>query len=658
MPRQLISFIFIFVLAYTAQISSVFADASYFNVELESLSSGQELDDVFFYLEDKKSEYVLADILSIPTESWHKLDNGSLSFGYSQSTYWFRSTIKNSTAKNQARIIELVYPVIDYVDIYQRQNNAEWQLTEMGDKHPFAKRELKHRFFLYPLEFTANSTVELVFRVKTSSSMQLPAKIWKKDDLHADDQHQLLAMGIYYGIMVAMLLYNFFIYFAVREKDYLYYVMYVGFLALFLGSLQGLNFQYFWPNATSWNDTSIVVFLGLAIVFGMLFTFNFLKINRFPIIRKARLILSIILLVIIVSNVYVSYHHTIRMLILMAIFCVALALIVGVYRWSQGHTSARYYVIAWSTILAGGLVMALNKFDIISRTFLTENVVQIGSAIEVILLSFALADRLNQEKRERLNAQIKALENEKLARQAHYDALKHERKASEAQAEALSIQKQATETLEERVKERTEELEKLNEKLELMSITDSLTNIRNRRYFDRTLKLEMARSIRQKESISVLIIDIDYFKGVNDSYGHQAGDEVLKSIADSLSKTINRSTDLLARFGGEEFVVILPDTTQEGAVHVAQSILRVIGELKFDDIDKGLKITASIGVYGEVPTLDSNHDAWVRNADDALYYAKNNGRNQVVSYAQLEEAKRKEQEFEQKGYKRIDLPQS
>ncbi|HUH57799.1 MAG TPA: diguanylate cyclase, partial [Pseudomonadales bacterium] len=258
---------------------------------------------------------------------------------------------------------------------------------------------------------------------------------------------------------------------------------------------------------------------------------------------------------------------------------------------------------------------------------------------EVILLSLALADRLNQEKRQRLDAQVKALENERLARQSQYEALKHERKANEAQAAALEIQKQATETLEARVKERTEELEKVNEQLEMMSITDSLTNIRNRRYFDRTLKLEMARAIRQKQSISVLIIDIDYFKGVNDSYGHQAGDEVLKGIANSLSKTINRSTDLLARFGGEEFVVILPDTTPEGAVHVADCILKEIAQLRFDEISAGLKITASIGIYGDVPTHGSSHDTWVCNADDALYYAKNNGRNQVVSFAQISAAK-------------------
>lgn len=655
MPRKLISMLLLMAFACLAQaqpLSSAQTNLP-FAYPLETLASGQKLDDVFYYFEDKHSEYELEDVLNKPVSDWHKMTGGSLSFGYSESTYWFRAAFSNFAEHEEKRLFELSYPVLDYVNLYQRHDDESWQLTEMGDKHPFSAREFEHRHFLIPLELQPQSHADLIFQVKTSSAMQFPMRIWEKEDLYADDQNHLLAMGVYYGTMVAMLLYNFFIYFAVREKDYIYYVVYVGFLALFLGSLQGLNFQYFWPNATTWNDTSIVVFLGLAILFGMLFTFNFLKINHVPMIKKVRLFLAGSLLTIIFANLYVSYHHTICMLILMAILSVMLALVIGVYRWLQGHTSARYYVIAWSTILAGGVVMALSKFDIISRSFLTENVVQIGSAIEVILLSFALADRLNQEKRQRLNAQITALENEKLARQAHYQALKHERKASEAQAEALRVQTQATETLEERVAERTDALEQLNKQLKLMSITDPLTNIRNRRYFDRTLQQELARAVRQQEPLSVLIIDIDYFKGVNDSYGHQAGDEVLKSIAEHLSKTINRSTDLLARFGGEEFVVILPDTTQDGAVHVAQCILQVIAQLEFNDIDSGLSVTASIGAFGAVPTIDSHTDTWVRKADDALYYAKNNGRNQVIDYTQMRAAQKNE---DHQGFTRVDWP--
>lgn len=634
MPRKLLSFVFLLLFSVVGYTHATSPYNTLLSVDVNSLNSGQELDDVFNYMEDKNSNLQFSEVLKLPNEHWMKSERSNLSFGYTDSAYWFRLVLDNPTSEKQKRIIELSYPVLDYIDIYQRHDDGEWKLTQMGDKYPFTERTLQHRFFLIPVEVAPQGKLDIVVHVKSSSSMQFPVKVWEERDFYSHDQHRIMLIGLYYGVMLVMVFYNLFIFFVVRERDYLYYVVHVAFVTLFLASLQGLSFQYFWPNATKWNDTSIIVFLSAGILFGILFTFKFLSLNKYDGIRRLKnvIIATLLLLSLCSASGFMSYHNSIQLLIVLAFVVVFLAMIVGVVRWVQGFTSARYYVIAWTTLLAGGMILALNKFDIIPRNLFTEHVVQFGSALEVLLLSFALADRLNQEKRKRLNAQTAALEHERLARHAQYEALKHERAANEAQAEALAIQKQATETLEERVKERTEELEEVNKKLELMSITDPLTGIRNRRYFDRTLKLEMARSIRQQEPISLLIVDIDFFKGINDSYGHQAGDKVLKEIAQTLSKTINRSTDLLARFGGEEFVVILPDTTQEGAVHVAECVRKVIAELDFEFIAQGVKVTASLGVYGDIPSVDSNYETWVRNADDALYYAKNHGRNQVVSY--------------------------
>lgn len=640
MPRYIPMLWIIFLCLVMSARTQAATDAM---IEVLSLPSGESLDMVLQYAEDPEGVYTPEQVQDL---EWHQADKRSMSFGYTNSVYWFRLRLQHSGDRPVARLLNLSYPVLDHVRVHSRVDHGAWVIKELGDKQPFAQRPIEHRFFVMPLDMQPQQQVELLFRVETSSSMQFPLSIWEERDFFVADQKQILGMGLYYGIMLIMVLYNLFVFLSVREANYLYYVLYVACMGAFLGSLQGINFQFLWPNAIHWNDQSILVFLGGVVLFALIFTRNFLQLKEIPVLSRLFAVIAVATFFIIVFSNLFPYHTMIRLLIGIAVLGIGLAIMTSIMRWSQGFSAARYYTIAWSSLLLGGAILAMNKFDIIPRNFFTENIVQLGSALEVILLSFALADRLNQEKRERFEAQISALQHEKIARKSQEEALEqeryarmaqekalqHEREAREAQARALEIQKQATETLELRVKERTVELENVNRQLELMSITDPLTNVRNRRFFDQIMQREMARAIRNRESICVVMVDVDYFKKVNDTHGHQAGDEILRVVAQSIRQTVHRSTDLLARYGGEEFILVLPGTSADGAEHVGECIRRTIANLNFDRIAEGFRITVSVGIHGGVPDYSENHENWVRYADEALYYAKANGRNQVVRY--------------------------
>ena len=168
-----------------------------------------------------------------------------------------------------------------------------------------------------------------------------------------------------------------------------------------------------------------------------------------------------------------------------------------------------------------------------------------------------------------------------------------------------------------------------NDMLEKLSMYDGLTNIRNRRYFDETFEKTFSEIKRDKKSLAVLMIDIDFFKPYNDNYGHGQGDETLRKVAKALEKTIKRPTDFVARYGGEEFVILLKDINKDGVEAVANNLLNAIRELKitheFSKIEN--YVTVSIGVSYYNSSSDITKLELLLKADETLYNVKNSGRN-------------------------------
>ncbi len=174
-------------------------------------------------------------------------------------------------------------------------------------------------------------------------------------------------------------------------------------------------------------------------------------------------------------------------------------------------------------------------------------------------------------------------------------------------------------------------LKQNREQWEELAREDVLTGISNRRCFNEVLLIEWNRAKRSKSSLSLLLIDVDFFKLYNDNYGHAKGDECLRRVADTLKSEMKRSSDLLARFGGEEFACILPETDKEGALAVAENLLDV---LRMEDIAHEYskisnRLTLSIGVASVIPTHDDRHESLIETADKALYLAKDRGRNRI-----------------------------
>jgi diguanylate cyclase (GGDEF)-like protein len=173
-------------------------------------------------------------------------------------------------------------------------------------------------------------------------------------------------------------------------------------------------------------------------------------------------------------------------------------------------------------------------------------------------------------------------------------------------------------------------LEIKSQELARLSNTDVLTGLYNRRYFDDALEREWKRSGRDNHFLSVILMDIDYFKNINDSHGHQVGDKYLRKIAEVLTSVFKRDSDIVARYGGEEFIVMLPGIDADHALQLAEEARRKIASMAVNHQGEKVRATISSGIVCRIPDFNSRPDSIISGADKALYMAKQGGRNRAI----------------------------
>ncbi|WP_192875749.1 sensor domain-containing diguanylate cyclase [Marinobacter maroccanus] len=556
----------------------------------------------FDWLEAPADELALEDVRALPPSSWQTFGASEVfNRGFSDGSFWLKIGIPPKPAN---RVLEIGYPLLDEVSVHWVLNGELIQTHHTGDTLPFGSRPIHHRNFVFLVPSNTEPVTAFV-RVKTLGSVQIPLEVIPSAEFLANEQLSYGWQAVFLGIIVAMALYNLFLFVIVRHSTYLWYVLTVVFTGLVQLNFNGLLFQWLWPDAPGINRYFTIPVICFALFSAIIFAIRFLNIRSYS-LRSYRFLQWVLTAVFacFVFSLFGSYQTGIVLVSGIAAVVTPAAWLIGFLVWRKGQVLGGFYVLAWTPLLIGHLILAVSKLGIMPRSFLTEFMPQIGVALEVVLLSFALAYRINLERRKR----------------------------HEAQEQALAIQQQANLTLEMRVQERTDELERANEQLKAISLTDGLTHVANRRRFDEKLNDEWRRAQRHGHPLSLLMLDIDHFKRVNDELGHLVGDDCLTEVAALCAAEVQRSGDLLARYGGEEFSILLPATPEEGAVRVAERVRQAVARSPVHSGERvaPVSLTISVGVACLVPGPDMEPQELIRQADEALYAAKESGRNRVM----------------------------
>jgi diguanylate cyclase len=558
-----------------------------------------QFDVALSYHEDPQGQLDVRQVRALGEQGWTAARSHSVSLGYTASAVWFRLRVDargTDAVIPVDAIVEIAYPLLKDLQVH----GAEAYVLQLGAGLPFAQRPIAHRNFLIPVVVQPGRTLELLVRARTDTAMQFPVQVRERVEREHAEQGVLLMHGAYLGVVLAMLAYNLFMWVALRDQLYGWYLGWMLFIAGFVWGMSGQAYQWWWPDSPQWNQTSLSLMLSLSLVFATEFFARFLQVKRWslPVWWTNRFILLINGLAS-VAALTLPYSEAVRLAIACAIFTVPVSIVQAIVIARHGEPAGKLFLLNFSILLAGGIVMALSKIGLLPHAPLTELAPQVGSAIELLLFSFALALRVQTERRLR----------------------------EQAQREVIAQQARLTGELEQRVAERTAELERLNGELASLSRTDALTGLFNRRHLDERLDEEAARCRRLRTPMAVMMIDIDHYKRLNDSHGHAAGDRCLQEVATRLRAGIRLGQDLLARYGGEEFCLLVPATNDEGVETVAERLRRAVADEAVTWGDQRLQLTVSIGVARGQPVDRAGVERLRQQADQALYAAKAGGRN-------------------------------
>lgn len=583
---------------------------------LDVTSMGEQaisLTEYFSVLEDADARLTFSDVTQAPWRERFKAGQApshALGFSYTRSAVWLRLHLSNPSPHALVRMLDISYALLAQVDFYVPTAQGH-QKIEAGYTRPLSALAQSSRFIAVPITLPAVSQGEVYVRVQTPNSLNIPARLWSVEAFHAHQPRDQALQAFYFGITLAIAIYNLMLYFSLRDISFLLYVVFAACMAVALGTFTGMGSAFVWGGAPVWTKIGVNVPAALASVVMLMFTRRMLA-TRQRVPRIDRWLQWFIGINVAWFFVLIFWFAELnRYFVVMNLLTSLLILAAGMVCALQRQRSAYFFVAAFSALFLANALSHLRNLGILPTNVLTSDGLQIGSALEMLLLSLALADRFNTMRREKLDAQTLALQ---------------------VQGEMVEKLKASEQMLEARVAERTAQLQSLNQKLEHISVTDGLTGIANRRHFDAVLASEWGRAARSGQPLTLGLIDLDWFKKFNDHYGHQAGDECLRQVARVLTDKIRRSGDLVARYGGEEFVFIAPETDREHALQLAQIVCQAVRELAVPHaLSEFGCVTLSVGVATLVPLSDETPDALLGRADEMLYRAKAKGRNRVVS---------------------------
>ncbi|UTW09885.1 diguanylate cyclase [Pseudomonas benzenivorans] len=576
-------------------------------------SSGQSLNGQIELLEDVGARLHISDMATPAVQARFQPAAGRVSVGQSHNPWWIKLQLHRAADAPAQWWLEVGAVTLQDLQLFLPDSQGGWLQRQGGERISFADgRDAPYRRALFRLPALDEQPVTLYLRTFDPAGNSFPLRAWQLDDLERHSSRENLGLGMIYGVIFALLLYNLFILLALRDRAYLWYVLSMAASLVFIASMSGHGFQYLWPDAPvpPWLNR---ITLPVLVCIGILrFTQELLYTGRS--LRWAHQLLNgciLLYLLALIGNLAGYRGEAAQLIGLLAILSVPTLLICAAIRWKQGFTPALLYLLGYGSVLFSFVILVLRAAGVVQPSELTAYLFPLAVAAEAILFSFALAYRIQLLKRERAQA-LREADREKAAR--------------------LALAQANADTLQRAVEQRTAELAATNTRLlqrelelQYAAFHDPLTELPNRRFLVERTGSALAHAERHNESVALMLIDLDHFKPINDRFGHDAGDLMLQEIAARLRQHV-RGSDTVARLGGDEFAVLIGGADAEA--HAREVAERLLPELARPVRYGAERLTVSISIgVALYPHHALQFAGLYKAADEALYRVKSRGRS-------------------------------
>ncbi len=717
--HALLTLTIIFVLVCPSE--SALAVGLFGPLKLDGTTSRFNLQGHLEVYEDKTGAETIDNVQS---KGFSPTDKIVPNLGFTGSAYWIKLGVANTTSEPQTLFLQIANPYLDFIDIFVKSDrNPTIEQYRAGVRVPLDESVAGARQPALRLVFAPGETKTIFLRAKSETPLRVPVVLSTEEGYRHDELKRYMLLGLFYGVLGFLIIYNLFGWSILRQRAYFYYIL----LLIGLGACQ-LGFDGFVPQVTIFSQPEKMLHLfssgiGLTFVVSVLFVSSFMDARaKYPILYRILdlfLILAVVDAILYVTSFYVGNFVG---LIYGPLLAWALSVVTGLM-WYRGESHARYLFLAHVQFPIVGMIYAGMMEGFLPFDPMLAQMVKGAYLWQGMFLSLALADRysimqrnfqhvLEDKVTERSAELVEANENlqrEMVERRRGEEAIERAKREWEetfdtvpdliaiidrnhviqrlnkAMADKLKVHprdaigrscyafchgtdgpfpgcpllqsladaaEHSAEVVEPKlggtflvsvtpmganggqadrfvhVARDITERKSFEEQLSKLATTDSLTSIWNRRHFRYLARRELDRAKRYGGELALMMIDLDHFKAINDTYGHAVGDEALKMVA-AIGRATLRRIDIFARYGGEEFVIALPETPLEQALQAAERLRQTLGETPINTQGKPLYMTVSIGltVVTGRGCLDLN--TLLKQADDALYKAKNNGRNRV-----------------------------